>query len=226
MTWSKRLYYQTVVIFLIASLLVFPSQATQAKFFSPGTPGLATLWNTFLGGDYEDWITDSISDTNGNLYVCGIAHSSWRKLTNPIRPFTMGADVLVAKLDIEGNVLWHTFLGGTWHDECRSISLDSNKNILVAGMSDGGWGSPVNSLGVDRAVSVAKLDENGNLIWNTFLGAGGEDWGWGIAAGDSDNIYVVGHSNNNWGNPIVGYQGKECRKNKLPQCGEAKGMAR
>src|SRR5206468_10233567 len=37
------------------------------------------------------------------------------------------------------------------------------------------------------------------LTWNTFLGGGGTDYGFGVAVDGSGNIYVSGLSNATWG---------------------------
>ena len=40
---------------------------------------------------------------------------------------------------------------------------------------------------------IAKLDLDGNLIWNTFLGSGEElgDYGNGIVSSSNGNIYII-----------------------------------
>jgi hypothetical protein len=55
---------------------------------------------------------------------------------------------------------------------------------------------------------VAKLDANGSLQWNTFLGGPGLDRGQGrITADSAGNSYVTGQSNATWGSPVTPYAG-------------------
>ncbi len=72
------------------------------------------------------------------------------------------------------------------------------------------WGDTATPLGLaDKSytsnVYAAKLDSGGNLTWNTFLGGGAYDYGYGIAVDGSGNVYVGGTSNATWGSPIRAY---------------------
>ena len=153
-------------------------------------------WNTFLGGRALDEGDDIIVDGNGNIYVTGYSHLSWG---NPLRAYTDFADAFVAKLDSSGNLRWNTFLGGSQSDLGYGIALDANGNIYVTGNSTATWGTPIrpHTPGINDAF-VAKLDPNGNLLWNTFLGGTGTDEAREIAIGGG-NIYVAGRSDEAWG---------------------------
>jgi len=45
------------------------------------------------------------------------------------------------------------------------------------------------------------------LAWNTFLGSGSDDYGYGIVVDGSGNVYVVGTSSAAWGIPVNAYAG-------------------
>ena len=89
-------------------------------------------------------------------------------------------------------------------DFVRSISLDGNSNIYVAGRSFATWGSPINAYsGGPSDAAVWKLDSSGARLWHTYMGsAGGEDYGFGIAVDGNENAYVSGLSPLTWGTPI------------------------
>jgi hypothetical protein len=80
-------------------------------------------------------------------------------------------------LVIDPTLTWNTFLGtgGAFeNDYGQSIAVDSSGNVYVAGHSNATWGSPVRAYsGSGYDVFVAKLDNSGNLVWNTFLGGSG-----------------------------------------------------
>ncbi len=52
---------------------------------------------------------------------------------------------------------------------------------------------------------AAKIDPNGNLIWNTFLGSSTGDQLYAIAVDSGGKVYVGGMSLSNWGSPIVAH---------------------
>ena len=54
-------------------------------------------------------------------------------------------------------------------------------NVYVAGYSSATWDSPVRAFSGVYDAFAAKLDSNGTLIWNTFLGSGGTDHGYAVA---------------------------------------------
>ncbi len=104
---------------------------------------------------------------------------------------------------------WLTFVGGSGDEEVHDIAVDGSGNIYITGMSNATWGSPVRAFtsGYDAAVKpydafVAKLNSNGVLLWNTFLGTSGHDWCGNIAVDGSGNVYVTGSSPDTWGSPL------------------------
>jgi hypothetical protein len=173
------------------------------------------LWNTFLGGDNDDYGNGIAMDGSGNVYVTGSSNSTWGD--NPVRAFTSNSDAFVAKLNSSGNLTWNTFLGGNASDIANSIALDGSNNIYVAGNSDATWGSPLRSYTSGGDAFAAKLDSSGTLTWNMFLGGSGGDVGSGIAVDGSSNVYVAGNSDASWGSPKRSYTlGKDAFAAKIP----------
>ena len=96
-------------------------------------------------------------------------------------------------------------MGGTQGDSGNALVLDSNGNIYVTGTTSGGgssdsWGTPLRPFASNDAW-VAKFNNNGSLIWNTFVGGfgSGRDEGMGISLDDAGNPIVVGQSDRAWG---------------------------
>jgi len=174
------------------------ASAFVAKFDTGGT----LLWNTFLGG----WGWDIAVDGSGGAYVTGYSTDTWG---SPIRPYSADRDAFVAKLDTGGTLLWNTFLGGSAYDRGYGIAVDGIGNTYVTGESWAAWGLPIkeytSSYSSAKDAFVAKLDTNGALLWNTFLGGSGDDDGYDIAVDGSGNAYVIGDSLGTWGSPIRVY---------------------
>jgi YD repeat-containing protein len=171
------------------------------------TPAVTTtpFWNTFLGGSGNDTSHTIVRDAEGNTYVSGISSESWG---DPIRPFSGGDDVYVAKLNSSGGLIWNTFLGSSNSEvEGYDLALDEEGNVYVTGGADGTWGDPVHAFTGERDIFVAKVNPSGALLWNTFLGgADGFDIGSGIVAHDGV-IYLTGISDEawGWGTPLNAY---------------------
>ncbi len=165
-------------------------------------------WHTFLGGLGDDYGQAVAVDGAGNIYVAGYSTAAWGA---PVRPYAGGRDAFVAKLDGSGVRQWHTFLGGTGYDYGFALAVSTDGpvvgRIYVAGVSPTTWGAPVAPhTGGDDAFA-ARLTGNGELVWNTFMGGVGTEYGNAIATDQAGNVYVAG-TGPAWGvpvNPHAGY---------------------
>ena len=117
----------------------------------------------------------------------------------PLTPVTPAADSLGPER------IWNTFLGEAARDWAFAIAIDGDRNTYVTGLSAATWGSPLNPFSGGYDVFVAKLDANGSLLWNTFLGGSDNDIGYGIAVDTNGNVYLNGLSRATWGSPIRPY---------------------
>jgi hypothetical protein len=163
------------------------------------------LWNNLLGGDGDDKGLGIALDGGENVYVAGSSTTSWG---SPVRAHAGDSydDAFVAKLNSDGLLIWNTFLGGDWSDSGHAIAVDGNGNIYVAGSSFSTWGSPARAhAGGYEDAFVAKLNSDGLLTWNTFLGGDGYDEGFDIALDGGWNVFVSGKSDSPWGSPVRAY---------------------
>ena len=156
-------------------------------------------WSTFLGGTSLDRGYAIAVDSSGNTYVIGCSAGTWG---SPIRPYTEAHDAFVAKLDANGTLLWNTFLGTSDYDDGYGIAVDTNGNVYVTGSSWATWGSPLRAYAGIGDAFVTKLNADGALLWNTFLGGTSYDCGNGIAVDTNGSCYVGGNSSATWGSPI------------------------
>jgi hypothetical protein len=172
------------------------------NFTIQGTgPGAITdnTWNTFLGGNGEDGGTAAAVDIYGNVYVTGSCTTTWQGSQAPVRGYTSGTDVFVAKLDSSGSLLWNTFLGGNGEDNGYCIAVDSSGNIYVGGSSDASWEdtkAPVHGYTDGIDAFAAGLDNDGKLIWNTFMDNSGDDVFRSMLVDSNGNIFAGGETYN------------------------------
>jgi hypothetical protein len=171
-------------------------EAFAAKLDNNGT----LVWNTFLGSSAWDYAGDITVDGSGNSYIVGTSYATWG---SPLNPYAGGLnDAFVAKLDSGGLLVWNTFLGAWDEDLGNGIAIDGSENIYVAGSSRATWGSPVNEYAGSGDAFVARLSDDGALLWNTFLGSPEYESADDIALDGSGNIYVIGSSYVTWGDPV------------------------
>jgi hypothetical protein len=189
--------------------------STQDAFVAKLDSSGELQWNTFLGGSGTDDGSAVVVDDNGNVYVAGYSTASWGEDegaggTDPIRAYTSGNDAFVAKLNSNGVLLWNTFLGGSGNDDSgTAVALDGNGNVCVGGHSNDTWqgdSDPLLPYDSGYDAFAAKLNNGGELQWNTFLGGNDWDEGRGIAADANGNVYVAGMSRNSWGSPVRAYE--------------------
>jgi hypothetical protein len=165
-------------------------------------------WNTFLGGSNTDYGESVTVDDSGNVYIAGRSYQTWG---TPVNPFAgaFGYDAFAAKLNNSGVLQWHTFMGASIKEEyCRGIVVDGSNNVYVVGSSAETWGLPVNEhAGGDFDAFAVKLNESGELQWNTFMGSSSDDGGKSIAVDGNGNVYIAGNSGATWASPVIAHAG-------------------
>ena len=166
-------------------------------------------YSTYLGGTAYDEGDGIAVDTAGNAYVTGFTGSTDFPTANPLQPSYGGDawDAFVAKLNPAGSALvYSTYLGGSNRDGGRGIALDASGNAYVTGgtaSTDFPTLNPIQGtcnncsssyLGLNYPDAfVAKLNSAGSaLVYSTYLGGSGLDYGYGIAVDSAGNAYVVG----------------------------------
>jgi hypothetical protein len=173
--------------------------AFAAKLSSSG----ALTWNTFLGGIDIDYGYGIALDDSGNVYVSGYGDTSWG---SPVHAFTGSYDAFAAKLTSSGALSWNTFLGGSNSEFGKSIAFQDGY-LYIAGYCFATWGSPARAYGGGSAdaFAVELRASNGILVWNTFLGGSGTDYGYAVAVDRGGKVYVSGYSTATWGSPLRAY---------------------
>ena len=173
--------------------------------------GSNLLYSTFLGGGGDDEGWAIAVDASGSAYMTGRTPDAATDF-----PTTPGAydrihnggvwDAFVAKLDANGSaLLYSSFLGASGDDQGRGIAVDASGAAYVTGNAEdaptdfpttpGAFDTTHNG-GADAF--AVKLDAGGrSLLYSTFLGGGGYDKGFGIAADASGSAYVTGGTEDN-----------------------------
>jgi hypothetical protein len=182
--------------------------------------GSALVYSTHLGGSTDghgglntvgnDGGNAVALDSGNNAYVTGYTRSDnfWGTASSPIQStigFAINSVGFVAKVNAAGSaVVYATYLGGTGRSEPTTpgdvgngIAVDSQGNAYVAGTAystDFPTADPIqaNNAGSYDAF-ITKVNAAGTmLVYSTYLGGAGADYGRGIAVDSGGNAYVVG----------------------------------
>jgi len=156
-------------------------------------------YSAYLGGSSGAFGNAIAVDSAGNAYVTGGTTSTDFPTKNPAQATQGGnTDVFVSKFDPAGSTLiYSTYLGGTGDEAGSSIAVDASGNAYVTGYT-GSLNFPAKNpiqatTGGGSDAFVAKLDSTGSaLIYSTYLGGSGNDFGNSITADLSGNAYVTG----------------------------------
>ena len=130
----------------------------------------------------------------------GLTGSSNFPTVNALYPTSGGIqDAFVTKLNAAGNaVTYSTYLGGSGYDQANAVAVDASGNAYVIGYTD----SPdfpiagaMRALDGDYDAFVSKLNATGSgLVYSTYLGGSGGDFGDAIAVDRTGIAYVAGHT--------------------------------
>ena len=154
-----------------------------------------------------DYSSALVLDGSGNLYISGSSYTPWT-ISGVVtkRPFSqsIGAaaeDIYVVKFNSSGAAQWLTFLGGPNDDYHAGLALDGLGNVYVSGTSYETWDTPVQAIHVSPDAFVARLNSDGSLSENTFVGGPDSDIGISLAFANG-SLFLGGISQASWGSPV------------------------
>jgi hypothetical protein len=158
-------------------------------------------WATYYGGNGDDRGYGVAVDSNGNVYLAGWTASTTNIAAPGAHQTTHGgnSDAFLVKFNSNGVRQWATYYGGSEHDRCYDVTLDSYGNVYMTGSTS----SPTNiatvgahqsTYGYNTDAFVAKFSTSGVRQWATYYGGSGQDVGNGIITDNSGNVYVTGYT--------------------------------
>lgn len=181
--------------------------------------GSAFTYATYFGGTNAQNRGNAIAvDSGGNAYVTGetSATNFPTTLSGFQRTFQGGSfssqgDGFVTKMNPTGTALvYSTYLGGSDDESPKNIAIDSAGNAYITGIVIStnyptlGAIQSTHATGAFLDAFVTKLNATGSgLVYSTYLGGTGTDYGWGIAVDGSGNA-VVGGSTTSTNFPVAG----------------------
>lgn len=175
--------------------------------------GANLLYSTFLGGGDSDLGSSIAVDSSGNAYVAGTTNSTDFPTTVAAFDRTLNGkhDAFVTKLSPSGSTLvYSTYVGGGDEEGSPRIALDAAGGAHVTGSTrsvdfptttmafqanfGGGvcGGGPFPSEACMDSF-VTEVNEKGSaLVYSTYLGGSGHDFGNGIGIDSEGKVFVAG----------------------------------
>jgi hypothetical protein len=158
-------------------------------------------YSTYLGGSTDEYALDIAVDSAGNAYVTGGTTSTDFPTENPFQSAYGGgsSNAFVTKINADGSSLvYSTYLGGSSDfNFAQSIAVDSVGSVYLTGATGAPDFPTVNPIQATnhgiRDAFVTKISPDGSaLVYSTYLGGSGDDYGWGIAVDSAGNAHVTG----------------------------------
>lgn len=131
-----------------------------------------------FGSSNNDATNGSVIDASGNIYSIinfrgNIDADPGSGVASHMNS-NANSDILITKLDANGNYVWSKKIGGTDNDVANDIAIDSNGNIFIAGyfayVVDFDPGAGTQNMGFSGGYTpqgfLLKLDSNGNFGWS------------------------------------------------------------
>jgi len=188
---------------------ISPSDVFVAKLDGDGK----VIWSTFIGGPHHDRAYAIEVDGQGYVYVAGRAGEGFPVTPGAFQTIFMGGeeapfygpqDGFVCKLKPDGSSLvFCSYFGASDENIVRDLALGENGDIYIGSSSSTG-SYPQNILAAfknkfqprhagKRDSVVARIKSDGSqVVWATYLGGSGEEWGAeSIRTDDSGNVYFV-----------------------------------
>jgi uncharacterized protein DUF4214/beta-propeller repeat-containing protein len=182
------------------------NQGQQDVFLAKLSPTGALLYSTYLGGSTDDHASAIAVDSSGSVYLTGGTDSLNFPVLGAAQPVNGGGqDAFVAKINAAGSgLVYSTFLGGRGgtigHPETgNAIAVDSAGNAYIAGTTSSANFPLANAYQAQISGAldafVAKLNAAGSaLVYSTYLGGIGADYGTAIAVDAAGSAYVAGYT--------------------------------
>jgi len=161
--------------------------------------GTALVYSSYLGGSGDDFGVGIAVDNAGNAYVTGGTLSTDFPLASPMKG-TLGGngDAFITKINPAGSALvYSTYLGGGGDESAHGIAVDASENAYVTGntlSTDFPVVNPIQgTLSGTMDTFATKINPAGTaLVYSSYLGGSGDDYGVGIAVDNAGNAYVTG----------------------------------
>ncbi|MCZ4409893.1 T9SS type A sorting domain-containing protein [Cryomorphaceae bacterium 1068] len=153
-----------------------------AKFSGDGS----LLWCTYLPANTDVEAVGALVDSeesistdgNGNIYIAIDTDSEEGLATQgAYQTSGSGNSIVLAKFSPNGNLVWSTYVSGSWDEYQSIITADPDGNVYLSGVTGSYWGIATEGAhqGGNESVGnysgfLMKFSPDGERLWGTFYG--------------------------------------------------------
>jgi photosystem II stability/assembly factor-like uncharacterized protein len=166
----------------------------------------ALAYSTYLGGGASDYAPKIAVDGSGRAHVVGITLSPNFPTANAFQPAHGGGfyDVFVTALSAAGSSLvYSTYLGGNDQDGSwqssggPAVAVGPSGDVFVTGATTSNNFPTRDAVqtshgGGNSDAFIANFDAAGQLVYSTYFGGTGADYGTRVAVDPAGNVAVAG----------------------------------
>lgn len=164
---------------------------------------LVRVWGTYYGGTGDETAGGAADPTSTASYIYGYTDSATGTViatSGSCQDTYYGGydDTFLAKFDASGQRLWATYYGGAGDDYGGNCAVDNSGNVVICGSTDSGTsimataGSHQPTYAGNRDLFLAKFNSNGGLLWSTYYGGSGTEYGRNCSVDKIGNIFLCG----------------------------------
>ena len=182
--------YGTMTVFVLWGMIQQPIEAQVTT---------EVVWQRCIGGSDYEFGADLEATSDGGFVCVGWTSSVDGDVVGPHG----GTEILVAKLDANGTLLWTRSLGGSSEELGFNCIEASDGSIMVAGSTYSTDGDVSQNHGSED-LWVVKLSQLGAILWeHTYGGSGGELGGTLLET--TDGGFVIHCSTTSDDQDVVGF---------------------
>lgn len=161
------------------------------------------LWTRTYGGSLQETASELLALDGGGFLVMASARSNDGDVTGAHGE----QDIWVLKVDADGDLVWQRTFGGSAF-ELGILAAQTDDGYLLCGSTFSGDGNIQGHHG-DRDLWLAKIDAQGDLVWQRCLGGSGADQGWLRAQLEDGSLVAYGYTESNDGDVSGNHGGRD-----------------
>jgi hypothetical protein len=156
-------------------------------------PQGSIVWSSYVGGSQDEW-AGTATVSQDHLYLITKTMSSDFPAVNEYHGLW---DMLLAKFDLDGDLIWCRYIGGTGNEvrNLPSIAIDLNGNIIITSSTLSSDFETKDAQFKDRSGGwdgiLASYSPSGEVLWSTFYGGTGSEECFDVTI-DSQNQIIMG----------------------------------